>query len=106
MFGLAANCASASGMSHLKTWQTLAANPIPIQHTYPLRSILCPISPFGGHVHNQIKRRAELLEKARERVFYVVVQREAMNFSCFEEFFKAYEIPDEVRMRLGPSRQK
>jgi len=54
----------------------------------------------------QITRRAELLEEAGERVFFVVIQREAMNFSCFEEFFKDYEIPHEVRMRLGPRRQK
>lgn len=54
----------------------------------------------------QITRRAELLEEACERVFFVVIQREAMKFSCFEQFFKDYEIPDEVRMRLGPRRQK
>jgi hypothetical protein len=56
--------------------------------------------------NKQITRRAQLLEEARERVFFVVIQREAMNFSCFEEFFKDYEIPDEVRTRLGPRRQK
>src|SRR5580658_4524185 len=49
--------------------------------------------------NEQITRRAELLEEARERVFFVVIQREAMKFSCFEEFFKDYEIPDEVRTR-------
>jgi hypothetical protein len=54
----------------------------------------------------QITRRAELLEEAGERVFFVVIQREAMNFSGSEEFFKDYEIPDEVRTRLGPKRQK
>jgi hypothetical protein len=56
--------------------------------------------------HGQITRRAELLEAARELVFFVVVQREAMNLSCFEQFFKDYEIPDEVRTRLGPRRQE
>jgi hypothetical protein len=56
--------------------------------------------------NKQITRRAELLEEARERVFFVVIQREAMNFSCFEGFFKDYGIPDEVRTRLGPRRQK
>ncbi len=29
-----------------------------------------------------------------------------MNLSCFKEFFEDYEIPDEVRMRMGPKRQK
>ena len=54
----------------------------------------------------QISRRAELLEETGERVFFVVIQREAMGLPCFEEFFKDYEIPDEVRMRLKPRREK
>ena len=54
----------------------------------------------------QITRRSELLEDAGERVYFVVIQREAMKLSCFEEFFEDYEVPDEVRTRLGPRRQK
>jgi hypothetical protein len=54
----------------------------------------------------QIIRRSELLEDAAERVYFVVIQREAMKLSCFEEFFQDYEIPDEVRTRLGPRRRK
>ena len=56
--------------------------------------------------NEQITRRAQLLEAACERVFFVVIQREAMKFSCFEEFFKDYEISDEVRTQLGSRRQK
>ena len=56
--------------------------------------------------HEQITRRSELLEDATERVYFVVIQREAMKLSCFEEFFQDYEIPDEVRTRLGPRRRK
>jgi len=56
--------------------------------------------------NEQITRRSELLEDAAERVCFVVIQREAMNLSCFEEFFKDYEIPDEVRTRMGPKRRK
>jgi hypothetical protein len=56
--------------------------------------------------NEQTTRRTELLEEARERVFFVVIQREAMNFSCIAEFFKDYEIPEEVRTRLGPRGQK
>jgi hypothetical protein len=52
----------------------------------------------------QAKRRAELLDHAVERVFYVVIQREAMKLSGYEEFFEDYEIPDEVRTRLGPGK--
>ena len=54
----------------------------------------------------QTRRRAELLDHAVERVFYVVIQREAMEFSGYKEFFEDYEIPDEVRSRLGPRREK
>ena len=57
-------------------------------------------------VNEQIARRFELLEEAAERVYFVVIQREAMNLSCFEEFFKDYEIPDEVRTRMGPKQRK
>jgi len=56
--------------------------------------------------NEQISRRSELLEDASERVYFVVIQREAMKLSCFEEFFEDYEIPDEVRTRLGPRRQR
>lgn len=56
--------------------------------------------------NKQITRRAELLEEACERVFFVVIQREAMKFSRLDEFFKDYEIPDEVKTRLGPRWQK
>lgn len=54
----------------------------------------------------KITRRSELLEDAGERVYFVVIQREAMKLSCFEEFFEDYEVPDEVRTRLGPRRRK
>ena len=56
--------------------------------------------------NEQIRRRSELLEEAAERVYFVVIQREAMKLSCFEKFFEDYEIPDEVRTRLEPKRRK
>ena len=56
--------------------------------------------------NEQITRRYELLEDAGERVYFVVIQREAMKLSCFEEFFQDYEIPEEVRARWGPRRRK
>ena len=58
------------------------------------------------HDNEQITRRSELLEDAVERVYFVVIQREAMKLSGYEEFFKHYEVPDEVRKRLGPKRHK
>ena len=54
----------------------------------------------------QITRRSELLEEAAERVYFVVIQREAMKLSGYEEFFANYEIPNEVRTRLGRRRGK
>ena len=51
-------------------------------------------------------RKTDLLEEAAERVHFVVIQREAMQLSGYEEFFDDYEVPDEVRTRLRPRRQK
>jgi hypothetical protein len=56
--------------------------------------------------NEQITRRSELLDDATERVYFVVIQREAMKLSCSKEFFEDYGIPDEVRTRLGPRRRK
>jgi hypothetical protein len=53
----------------------------------------------------QIKRRSELLEDAVERVYFVVIQREAMKLSGYEQFFDSYEVPNEVRARLGTRRR-
>jgi len=47
------------------------------------------------------RRRAELLEAAAERVHFVIIQREAMKLSWSETFFEDYDIPAEVRNRLG-----
>ena len=54
----------------------------------------------------QARRRADLLDHAVERVYFVMIQREAMKLPSYQEFFEAYEIPDEVRTRLGPRRVK
>ena len=55
--------------------------------------------------NKEITRRSELLEEAAERVYFLVIQREAMNLLCGEEFFADYEVPDEVRKRMGPRRR-
>jgi hypothetical protein len=54
----------------------------------------------------QTTRRCELIEEAAERVYYVLIQREAMELSHNPAFFDHYGIPDEVRRRLGPKRQR
>ena len=62
----------------------------------------------AGATRNQehITRRSELLKEAAERVHFVVIQREAMQFAGYKEFFEDYEIPDEVRMQLRPKPRK
>ena len=61
-------------------------------------------APSATRAKEQITRRSELLEDAAERVYFVIIQREAMKFSRDEHFFEHYEVPDEVRTRLGPRR--
>jgi hypothetical protein len=54
----------------------------------------------------QLRRRCELFEDAVERVHCVVIQREAMKLSGYEEFFDNYGVPPEVRARLGVPRRR
>ena len=61
-------------------------------------------APSATQDTRQIIRRSELLEVAAERVYFVIIQREAMKLSRDEHFFEHYEVPDEVRTRLGPRR--
>ena len=52
------------------------------------------------------RTRPALLDDAIERVYFVIIQREAMKLSCSEEFFEDYGVPAEVRTQLGPRRRK
>src|SRR5687768_7740638 len=54
----------------------------------------------------QLRRRSELFEDAVERVYSVVIQREAMKLSGYEEFFDNYGVPPEVTGRLGVPRRR
>jgi len=54
----------------------------------------------------EVARRAELLAEAAERVYFVIIQREAMKLPVYDDFFENYEVPAEVRARLGPKRQE
>ena len=56
--------------------------------------------------NEQITRRSELLDDAVERVYFLVIQREAMKLSGAEKFFEDYGVPGEVKTRLGPRRRK
>jgi hypothetical protein len=55
---------------------------------------------------DKIAHRSDLLDEAGERVYFVIIQREAMQLSCFEGFFDDYEIPAEVRARLKARRRE
>ncbi|MCB1235956.1 MAG: hypothetical protein KDM91_12880 [Verrucomicrobiae bacterium] len=46
-------------------------------------------------------RRTVLLDEAAERVWFVLIQREALELSTTERFYEDYEIAAEVRTRLG-----
>ena len=56
--------------------------------------------------NQQLARRSELLDEAAERVLFVLIQREAMKLSGYDQFFEDYGVPDEVKRRLGTSREK
>lgn len=44
----------------------------------------------------------ELFAEAAEQVWFFMIQREAMKLPYYEEVFKDFDIPDEVRRRMGP----
>jgi hypothetical protein len=48
----------------------------------------------------------ELVEEAAERVHSVLIQREAMKLGYPEKFFEDYDVPAEVRARLGTTRRR
>lgn len=50
----------------------------------------------------RMRHREELLATAAEIVWFFIIQREAMKLPYYEELFVEFEIPDEVRARMGP----
>jgi hypothetical protein len=54
----------------------------------------------------QVRRRTQLLDEAAERVHFVVIQREAMQLSWSETFLDDYEVPGDVRARVGQPLRK
>jgi len=51
---------------------------------------------------NHACHRSELLAAAGERVYFVIIQREAMKLPWHDSFFENYDIPEEVKTHLGP----
>ena len=46
--------------------------------------------------------REEIFAVAAEQVWFFVIQREAMKLPYYEELFADFDIPNEVRERMGP----
>ena len=54
----------------------------------------------------QVARRSQLLDDAAERVYFVLVQRDAMQLSGSETFLDDYGVPAEVIARMGQRQRK
>jgi hypothetical protein len=52
------------------------------------------------------ERRADLLGEAGERLWCLVIQREAMGLLRHEVVYDVYRIPPEVRRAMGPRRRR
>jgi hypothetical protein len=50
--------------------------------------------------------RDELVEDAAERLWYAVVQREAVGLRRHDEFLRDLRVPAEVATRMGPRRRR
>ncbi|HET6438959.1 MAG TPA: DUF6665 family protein [Anaeromyxobacter sp.] len=51
-------------------------------------------------------RRREALAEARERLWYLVIQREAVGLRRHETLYEVLRIPREVRSAMGPRRAR
>jgi hypothetical protein len=49
--------------------------------------------------------RELVLEEARERLWFVVVQREAVGLTRHEVLYEVLRVPAEVRRAMGPARR-
>ena len=68
------------------------------------RSISMKESPPLTTEHSA--HRSNLVAVAAERVYFVLIQREAMGLYRNDVFLEDYEVPAEVRECLGPRRQR
>jgi hypothetical protein len=53
-----------------------------------------------------IQERAEAFAEAAERLWFVVVQREAMGLVRHEHVYETLRVPREVRLGMGPRRSR
>ena len=50
------------------------------------------------------ERREEAFAEAAERLWIAIIEREAMGLTLHQTFFEAYQVPADVRLRMGPRR--
>jgi hypothetical protein len=56
----------------------------------------------SANVNERDQRREEILAEAAERAWFFIIQREALKLPYYAELFADFDIPDEVRQRMGP----
>ena len=56
--------------------------------------------------HDRVTRRSQLLDDAAERVYFVLIQRDAMQLSGSETFLDDYGVPAEVMAWMGQRKCK
>ena len=70
-----------------------------------LRAFDSAVAP-AARDDEQVARRSQLLDDAAERVYFVLVQRDAMQLSGSETFLEDYGVPAEVIARMGQRQRK
>lgn len=59
----------------------------------------------GVDAARQSRLRRHLLEEAGERLWFLIVQREALGLTRHEVVYDALHVPAEVRRAMGPRRR-
>ena len=60
----------------------------------------------SGQNQNHDLHRSELLAAAAERIYFVIIQREAMKLPWHDSFFEDYDISEELKTHIGLGPQK
>lgn len=61
---------------------------------------------LAGAAGRQARLREHLLEEACERLWFVVVQREAIGLTRHDVLYEVLRVPAEVRRAMGPRRRR
>jgi hypothetical protein len=69
--------------------------------TQALEAALADLAAVAGALAHSTERR-EALAEAAERLWYVIVQREAIGLHRHDILYEVLRVPAEVRLRMGP----